>query len=148
MIPELYKLERETLISRLAEFFGSQEYVELAYLFGSTAEDNRGPLSDIDIGVCLSNSLTKRERIQKRLELTAELASLLKTDRIDLVVMNDAFPVINFEIIKPNIPIFVKDKDFKINAEQVIMSRYLDRKYHENLLNRVFLERIQEKRGF
>jgi predicted nucleotidyltransferase len=148
MIPELYKLERETLISRLAEFFGSQEYVELAYLFGSTAEDHRGPLSDIDIGVCLSNSLTKRERIQKRLELTAELASLLKTDRIDLVVMNDAFPVINFEIIKPNIPIFVKDEDFKINAEQEIMSRYLDRKYHENLLNRVFLERIQEKRGF
>lgn len=148
MIPELYKLEKETLISRLAEFFRSQEYVELAYLFGSTAEDLRGPLSDIDIGVYLSSRLTKRERIEKRLELTAELASFLKTDRIDLVVMNDSSPVINFEIVKPNVPLFIRDEDFKIDAEQKIMSRYLDRKYHENLLNRVFLERIQEKKGF
>lgn len=140
--------EKETLISKLAEFFKSQEHVELAYLFGSIAEDHRGPLSDIDVGVCLSNILTKKERIEKRLELTAELAGLLKTDRIDLIIMNDAFPVINFEIIKPNIPIFIRDEDFKIGAEQAIMSRYLDRKYHENLLNRVFLERIQEKGGF
>ncbi|MDM7920364.1 MAG: nucleotidyltransferase domain-containing protein [Methanosarcina sp.] len=148
MIPELSKLKKETLVSRLAEFFRSHENVELAYLFGSTAVDHRGPLSDIDLGVYLSSSLTKRERIEKRLKLTAELANLLKTDRIDLVVMNDAYPVINFEIIKPNIPVFVRDEDFKINAEQEIMSRYLDRKYHENLLNRVFLERIQEKGGF
>ncbi|MHC1754925.1 MAG: nucleotidyltransferase domain-containing protein [Methanosarcina sp.] len=148
MIPEIHKLKKETLISKLADYFKSQEYVELAYLFGSTAEDRRGPLSDIDIGVCLSSRLTKRERINKRLELTAELAVLLKTDRIDLVIMNDTFPVINFEIIKPNIPIFIRDEDFKLDAEQKIMSRYLDRKYHENLLNRVFLERIQEKGGF
>jgi predicted nucleotidyltransferase len=148
MIPEFYKLEKETLISRLTEFFKSQEHVELAYLFGSTAEDHRGPLSDIDIGIYFSNRLAKRERIDKHLELTAELTGLLKTDRIDLVVMNDAYPVINFEIIKPNLPVFVKDEDFKIDAEQEIMSRYMDRKYHENLLNRVFLERIQEKGGF
>ncbi|WP_269851424.1 type VII toxin-antitoxin system MntA family adenylyltransferase antitoxin [Methanosarcina horonobensis] len=141
MIPEIYKLEKETLISRLAEFFRSQEHVELAYLFGSTAEDHMGPLSDIDVGIYLSIRLTKRERIEKRLELTAELASLLKTDRIDLVVMNDAFTVINFEIIKPNIPVFVRDEDFKIGVEQEIMSRYLDRKYHENLLNKVFFRK-------
>lgn len=148
MIPELSKLEKETLISRLAEFFKSQEYVELAYLFGSTAKDHRGPLSDIDLGVYLSSNFTKNERIEKNLELTAELATLLKTDKIDLVVMNDAFPVINFEIIKPNIPVFIRDEDFKISIEQEIMSRYLDRKYHENLLNKVFLERVKEKGGF
>ncbi|MDQ1274996.1 MAG: uncharacterized protein QG610_569 [Euryarchaeota archaeon] len=148
MIPEFYKLEKETMISRLAEFFRSQEYVELAYLFGSTAEGHSGPLSDIDIGVYLSSRLTKRERIEKSLELTAKLATLLKTDRIDLVVMNDSSPVINFEVIKPNVPVFIRDEDFKIGLEQEIMSRYLDRKYHENLLNKVFLERIQEKGGF
>lgn len=138
MIPELYKLEKETLISRLAEFFRSQEYVELAYLFGSKAEDHSGPLSDINIGVYLSSRLTNRERIEKRLELTAELANLLKTARIDFVVMNDSSPVINFEIIKPNMPVFIRDEDFKIGLEQEIMSRYLDRKYHENLLNTKF----------
>jgi predicted nucleotidyltransferase len=148
MIPEIHKLVKEKLISRLAEFFKSREYVELAYLFGSTAEDNRGPLSDIDIGVYLSSKLTKGEKIDRRLELTAELEGFLKTDRIDLVVMNDASPVINFEIIKPNIPLFIRDEDLKHEIEQKVMSRYLDRKYHEDLLNRAFLERIEEKGGF
>jgi len=148
MIPEIHKIEKETLISRLAEFFNTRECVELAYLFGSTAEGNTGPLSDIDIGVYLSNRLTKSERIEKRLELTAELASFLKTSSIDLVVMNDASPVINFEIIKPNSPLFIRDEDLKLEVEQKVMSRYLDRKYHEDLLNRAFLERIKEKGGF
>jgi predicted nucleotidyltransferase len=148
MIPEIHKLVKEKLISRLAEFFKSREYVELAYLFGSTAEDNRGTLSDIDIGVYLSSKLTKGEKIDSRLELTAELAGFLKTDSIDLVIMNDASPVINFEIIKPNIPLFIRDEDFKLEIEQKVMSRYLDRKYHEDLLNRAFLERIEEKGGF
>jgi predicted nucleotidyltransferase len=148
MIPEVQKLVKEALISRLAEFFKSGEYVELAYLFGSTAEGKEGPLSDIDIGVYLSSKLTKGERIKKRLEFTAELADLLKTDKIDLIIMNDASPVISFEIIKPNIPVFIKDEDLKLDVEQEIMSRYLDRKHHENLLNRVFLEMIHEKGGF
>ena len=148
MIPEIQKLVKEALISKLAEFFKSREYVELAYLFGSTAEDNRGPLSDIDIGVYLSSKLTKGERIEERLELTAELAGFLKTESIDLVVMNDTSPVINFEIIKSNIPVFIRDEDFKLDVEQKVMSLYLDRKYHEDLLNRAFLERIEEKGGF
>jgi uncharacterized protein len=148
MIHEIQKLVKEALISRLAEFFKSREYVELAYLFGSTAKDNRGPLSDIDIGVYLSSKPTKGERIEKRLELTAELAGFLKTESIDLVVMNDASAVINFEIIKSNIPVFIRDEDFKLDMEQKTMSSYLDRKYHEDLLNRAFLERIEEKGGF
>jgi uncharacterized protein len=148
MIPEIQKLEKGILISRLAEFFKSREYVELAYLFGSTAEENRGPLSDIDIGVYLSSKPTKGERIEKCLELTAELAGFLKTESVDLVVMNDSSAVINFEIIKSNIPVFIRDEDFKLDVEQKVMSLYLDRKYHENLLNRTFLERIEEKGGF
>jgi uncharacterized protein len=148
MIPETDKLDKEILISKLEEFFELQEDVELAYLFGSTAEDNRGPLSDIDVGVYLSGRLTKMERIEKRLKLAAELAGLLKTDNIDLIIMNDAAPVINFEIIKPNVPLFVRDDDIKLDIEQKIMSRYLDRKHHEDFLNRAFLNKIKEKGGF
>ena len=35
MIPEIQKLEKETLLPKLEEFFKEREYVELAYLFGS-----------------------------------------------------------------------------------------------------------------
>ena len=144
---KIQKVGKEVLCTVFPEYFKAQEYVELAYLFGSTAEGTEGPLSDIDIAVYLSGKLTKGERIDKRLELMGELATLLKTDHVDLVVMNDASPVINFEVIKPNVPLFVRNEDLKLDVEQRIMSRYLDRKYHEDFLNRELLKRIREKRG-
>lgn len=137
------KIGKEPLCAVLPEFFREREYVELAYLFGSTAEGTEGPLSDIDIGVYLSGKLTKGERIKKRLELMGELSSLLKNDRIDLIVMNDAAPVVNFEVIRPNVLLFVRNEDLKLDVEQRIMSRYLDRKYHEEFLNKELLKRIR-----
>lgn len=129
-----HKMRKEELCIVLPEFFKAREYVELAYLFGSTAEGTEGLLSDIDIGVYLSGKLTKEKRIEKRLELIGELATLLKTNDLNLVVMNDAAPVINFEIIKPNVPLFIRNKDLKLDVEQLIMSRYLDWKSHEDFL--------------
>ncbi len=144
---KMKKIGKKLLCTLLPEFFKSRECVELAYLFGSTAEGTEGPLSDIDIGVYLSGKLTKNERIEKRLELLGEISTLLKTDHVDLLVMNDAAPVINFEVIRPNVPLFVRNEDLKLDVEQHIMSRYLDRKYHEDFLNRELLKRIREKRG-
>ena len=93
----------------------------------------------------LSGKLTKGERMEKRLELMGELLSLLQTDQVDLLVMNDAASVINFEVIKPNVLLFVRNEDLKLDVEQQVMSRYLDRKYHEDFLNRELLKRIREK---
>ncbi len=141
------KVGKEVLCTVLPEFFKAREYVELAYLFGSTAEGTEGPLSDIDIGVYLSRSLSKKERFEKRLELTASLSTFLQTNKVDLVVMNDATPVLNFEIIEPNCLLFERDHALKLEVEPYIMSRYYDRKYHEDFLNREFVKRFKE-RGF
>lgn len=70
---------------------------------------------------------------------------MLKSDRVDLVIMNRALPVLNFEVIKVNMPVYVRNRDFKLDVEQQIMSMYLDRKAHEDFLNRSFLKRVSEK---
>jgi len=147
MVTEILEVTREKLIKRLNEFFRKVDYVELAYLFGSHAKGKTGPLSDIDIGVYLSRSLSRKERFEKRLELTASLSTFLQTDKVDLVVMNDASPVLNFEIIEPNCLVFERDHALKLKVEPYIMSRYYDRKYHEDFLNREFVKRFKE-RGF
>lgn len=138
-------LEKEQLIPLLEKFFQSHDCVELAYLFGSAAKGKAGALSDIDIGVYLSAGMTKAQRDQKRLELIAKLTTILKNDRIDLLIINDTPPVLNFEIIKPNVLVLVRDHDLKLDVEQRIMSRYLDRKYHEDFLNRTLMKKIMEK---
>lgn len=140
-----HNLEKEQLIPLLGKFFQAHDCVELAYLFGSAAKGKAGALSDIDIGVYLSAGMTKAQRDQKRLELIAKLTTTLKNDRIDLLIINDTPPVLNFEIIKPNVLVLARDHDLKLDVEQRIMSRYLDRKYHEDFLNKTLLKKIMEK---
>ncbi len=137
--------EKEQIISSLREFFNSEHDVELVYLFGSVAEGKATATSDIDVGVYLSESLTKTQRFQRRVELISRLTTFLKTNEVDLLIINDSSPVLRFEIIRPNVLVLSRDDDLKTDVEQYIMSRYLDRKYHEDLMNRIFLERIMEK---
>ena len=73
---------------RLLEFMRGQEYIKLAYLFGSVAKGKEGKLSDVDIAVFLDESLNKKEIINLQLKVISELTSILKTDRVDWIVMN------------------------------------------------------------
>jgi predicted nucleotidyltransferase len=145
MIERAPCLNKEELLPLLGEFFLKKESVELAYLFGSVAEDTAGPLSDVDIGVYLSETLTEKERIYKRIDLINELSDLLGSDKLDFIVINDASPVLSFEVIRPNVTFFSRDDSLRVDVEHRIMSEYLDWKYYEDRLNKHFLERITEK---
>ena len=120
------KYERE-----VKEFLQKQEKVELAYLFGSVAQQRAGKLSDVDLAIFLDESLAKKERFDLELRLISDLGDILKTHRLDLVIMNDAPIPLNFEIIKANYPLFIRDKNRKVDLEHYIMSRYLDRQYYD-----------------
>ncbi|WP_292470260.1 nucleotidyltransferase domain-containing protein [Methanolobus sp.] len=137
--------QKEQLLPLLKDFFKKEEYVELAYLFGSVSEGKAGVLSDIDIGVYLSESMTKAQRNRKRIELIGSLTTLLKSDNIDLLVINDTSPVLSFEIIKQNVLIHARDHSLRVDVEHRIMSMYLDWKYYEDRLNQNMLKRIMEK---
>lgn len=131
--------------NRLADFFSKQGYVRLAYLFGSVAKGKAGKLSDIDVAVLIDESLNKKQRFDLQLELISDISEILKTDRIDLVVINEAPLSLKFEIIKANYPLFIRDRMEKIDFEQMVMSRYLDRKYYESRAASEFLEKVAVK---
>jgi predicted nucleotidyltransferase len=122
-----------------------KERLKLAYLFGSAAKGGEGRLSDLDLGVLLDESLSREERFRLQLRLTGELTSLLKTDRIDLVAMNDASLSLNYEIIAANHPLFARDEGQKIDFEHGILSRYLDRRYFEKRWAAEFLKKVAER---
>jgi len=70
-----------------------------------------------------------------QLKLISELTSLLKTNKIDSVVMNEAPVSLNYEIIKANNHIFTRDKT---EFEHITMSRYLDRRYYDKRESDIF----------
>ncbi len=135
-------LKTSELDNKLMDFLSKQDNVKLAYLFGSAASGKAGKLSDIDIAVMLDESLGKKEGFDLQLRLISDISSLLKTDKIDLVVINDAPLSLKFEIIKANHPLFVRDRAEKIDFEQRVMSRYLDRRYYEKRAASEFLKKV------
>ena len=127
------------------EFLKKQDKIKLAYLFGSVAHGEQGKLSDIDLAIFLDESLEKKEKFDLKLRLISDLEDILETDRIDLVVMNDAPVSLNFEIIKANHPLIIRDEDLRVDLEQHILSRYLDRQYYDQRWADHLIKKIAEE---
>jgi predicted nucleotidyltransferase len=138
----LKKEVRENLV----KFLRGQKDVKVAYLFGSAAKGELGPLSDIDIAVYLDEKLSKAERNKKELFLIYEISGILNTDKFDLVVMNDSPLLLNFNIIRDGLLLKKENESEKVKLETSIISLYLDRDYHEKILIENDFERIG-KRG-
>ena len=129
---------------KVRELLNKQKYVKLAYLFGSVAEGKEGKLSDVDIAVFLDESLSKKERFDLQLKLISGLTGILKTDRIDLIVMNDAPLLLKYNIIKHG-KILKYNIETRVKVESRILSDYLDMKYYIDRHTDLAIERIAKK---
>jgi hypothetical protein len=63
------------------------------------------------------------------LNLISELTGILKTNNVDLVVMNNAPLLLNYNIIR-NGRILKSDESKRLEFENKILSRYLDEQYY------------------
>jgi len=129
---------------KVRELLNKQKHVKLAYLFGSVAEGKEGKLSDVDIAVFLDESLSKKERFDLQLKLISGLTGILKTDRIDLIIMNDAPLLLKYNIIKHG-KILKDNIETRVKVESRILSDYLDMKYYIDRHTDLAIERIAKK---
>ena len=132
-------------MDKLSRFFRGQKEVRVAYLFGSVASGKTGPLSDVDVGVFLDESLSKKKRFRLNLRLISEISGILKTDRLDVVLMNDVPVSLNYEIIKSNQPVYTRDESERVDIEHGILSKYLDRRYYDKRGADVFIKKVAER---
>lgn len=146
MQPDMPQSDPEQLERKLREFFSRIEGVKVAYLFGSTVRGEANRLSDIDIAVLFDDGLLQKEAFDLELELISELTGLLKTDNIDLVVLNNSPLLLKYNIIRDGI-ILKSDEPLRVKFETRIMCRYLDEKYHIERHAKESLKRIAES-GF
>lgn len=107
------------------------EEIVFAYIFGSYAEGKLGEDSDIDIALYLDSEID----VDKYLEIKVNLTDICKRD-VDLVILNDATPLLKYQIYKNHIMLFARDKTresiFKVKTlfEYNDMKRYLDLSYN------------------
>lgn len=110
-------------MAELADFFVSEQRVLFAYLFGSRARSGQsGPLSDLDLAVCLDD---QADFFATRLHLMASLARRIRTEKFDLVVLNEAPLILRYEVVKDGI-VLKEDKPRRVLFETEVVRTYLD----------------------
>jgi len=116
----------DSIKEQLKQLFSSIDGIHLAYLFGSQITSQKGPLSDYDFAVYFDDNLTHVKRNNLTLELHQKIAKIVKTDAIDLVVLNqNNNSILKFNIIKDGVLLYQKEP-YKVIIEPAIMSEYFD----------------------
>lgn len=89
-------------------------------LFGSQATGRPGPLSDVDIAIWVDPALSPRERGALRLALADAAARALGTDEVDLVLLNDAPPLLRHRTLR--------DGELLVERDRLTRVRLCDRR--------------------
>ena len=129
-------MKRETK-EQLVRIFKKQR-VLFAYLFGSQAKGTAGSLSDIDIAVYFDEEAAA-EHFDLKLRVLGEITDLYKTDKVDLVVLNDAPPLLAHRILQGGLLIFSDNEKMRLEYEVRAVLKYLDWKpYLDKYTQEVF----------
>jgi len=119
--------------------------VEFAYLFGSRARGRARASSDVDLAAFLSPRLTPRRRERERLLLLGELCSALRRDAVDLVILNDAPPLLAFRVTATGRTIYSRDELCRIRFEARAMAMYYDRLPADERSAELMLRRVSAR---
>jgi predicted nucleotidyltransferase len=91
---------------------GPSEVVSV-YLFGSHADGPSHRESDIDVGVLVpwATYATRVDRFEARVRLTSHLIGALHENEVDVVVLNDAPPLLGRRIVSSGIRVHLADPE-------------------------------------
>lgn len=129
-------------IDTLKPLFKSFSIVKSIYFFGSRATGKAVKNSDYDFAVLLDDATSKEDRFDLKLKLMAKLSKALKTDAVDLVVLND-LPSLFFRyiIIKEGRLIYQKNDLETAEFESRTLGLYFDFRPFLEEYNRSYLNR-------
>ena len=116
-----------------------------AYLFGSRARGNFSKISDYDFAIQIDESkLPKRKYTDLKLDLIGGLSKALKTDNIDIVILNDAPLLLKHRILRDRKVLYCKSQLKRVRLEAKILIDYLDEKEYEMAFAKGTFKRILE----
>ena len=131
------KLQTEDIISVTSKYLADRDDIIFAYLFGSYAKGNQTHLSDIDIAVYI-----KYDKLvfENNLQILSGLTKRLKTDDIDLVILNKAPISLLTKILATKFILIDKDPPVRHAFESLNMRMGFDFSFFEKrILEQRFL---------
>jgi predicted nucleotidyltransferase len=114
------------LATRLGAALAKRPEVIDAYLFGSHARGEASAHSDIDVAVFVDSARLSESDFGFAAELTGALMGALGTNRIDVVLLNEATPLLYHRVLRDGLRVLSRDLAATTTREGAALSRYCD----------------------
>jgi predicted nucleotidyltransferase len=128
----------------LSEFFRRKPGVRLAYLFGSQARGQTTPRSDLDLAVEMDHLLPETDRTGLRIALLNELIDLLRSDQIDLVLLNEAPPLLRHRVAREGMLLHEDRPGLRVAFVVKTLRDYEDTRPLREIQARYLLQRLTD----
>ncbi len=119
----------EMLGQILSSYLQKKPEVKLVYLFGSQVSGLTNRLSDIDVAI-LVDKMPEGPSYPYgyKAKICSDLMELLKTNRIDLVILNDAPSLLKHRVVSSGHLIYAFNETCRVQFQEDAIRRYLDLK--------------------
>jgi len=136
----------ERTLAETSQRFARRPEVLVAYLFGSQARGTPTPISDVDFAVLLSEAVPRESYLDYRIALTQELTRIFHSDEVQVVILNQAPPLLAYKVIVEGKPLFCRDELARLRFRTDATRRYLDTKALRRVQDTATARRIREAR--
>ncbi len=137
-------MELEQQIEKLINQLDIKEYIRMVILFGSQARGDYNKYSDIAIAILLDDQLIMNSN---SLEIRSELISIFSSSlgkKCDIVLINQASPLLKFQIIKYGKLLYCSDEQRYNSFFSAVLNEYFDFKYYQDFHHNLMLNRIKK----
>jgi len=129
--------------SQLEAAFAAQG-VRVAYLFGSQATGRARPDSDVDVAVLWGDDVPRSDYFRRRLELIGAMMELFRTNDVDVVVLNEATPLLALEVLRQGQLLYNVDDNLRVAFQVRTVREYRDTAPLRRLLAEALEARVRE----
>jgi hypothetical protein len=97
----------------------------------------------VDVAVLLDESLTENERFAERLMLIGELSCLFRTDNVDVAILNEASPLLCYNVLRDGVLLHCADENTRIAFQVRTFRTYEDTAPLRRILTEAMEKRIR-----
>jgi len=137
-------MDTAELAPKMRSVLVQDERVDCAWLFGSVARGDTGPLSDVDVAVLLAAAVPAEARLDVAAALIEELER--RCGRVDLVLLEEASPALRHRVFREGLLLFERDARRRVAFETRAIQEYLDFQPLAEIYDRALIARAAEGR--
>ncbi len=114
------------LLQSLRVALEDDEDLAAVYLFGSNARGTATAMSDIDIALLLRPGVDASRYFPLRLQYIARIQEILRTEKVDVVILDQAPLHLAYEIVSRGVLLLDRDPHRRVSFEADRIGRFLD----------------------